>query len=58
MAIHNSDSELQAELVTLLKKQLVLRLFELNVPQVQIAKKLKINIVAVNSFLKGIKKAN
>jgi len=52
------DDELNSELRTLLKKQLVLQLFELSVPQVEIAKKLKVDIRFVNDFLKGIKKRN
>jgi len=39
-----------------LKSILVLELFKLNVPQVDIAKKLRMDLNAVNAFLKGIKK--
>ena len=39
-----------------LKSILVLELFKLNVPQVEIAKKLRMDLNAVNAFLKGIKK--
>lgn len=46
------DSETQ----DLLKKLLVLQLFQLDVRQTVIAKKLRVNIHFVNEFLKGIKK--
>jgi len=39
-----------------MKSILVLELFKLNVPQVDIAKKLRMDLNAVNTFLKGIKK--
>ena len=39
-----------------LKNILVLELFKLNVPQVDIAKKLRMDLNAVNAFLKGIRK--
>jgi hypothetical protein len=39
-----------------LKSILVLELFKLNIPQVDIAKKLRMDLNAVNAFLKGIKK--
>jgi len=39
-----------------LKSILVLELFKLNVPQVDIARKLRMDLNAVNAFLKGIKK--
>ena len=58
MPAQRKDDELNSELRTLLKKQLVLQLFELSVPQVEIAKKLKVDIRFVNDFLKGIKKRN
>lgn len=45
----NEDTEL-------LRKLLILELFKLRVPQNIIARKLKINVVTVNAFLKGIKK--
>jgi hypothetical protein len=41
----------------LLKKLLMLELFKLGVPQQQIGKKLKMNIVVVNAFLKGIQRS-
>jgi hypothetical protein len=50
------DSDPQAELPNLLKKLLMLNLFALGVPQAEIAKKLRIDIHAVNSFLQGVKK--
>jgi hypothetical protein len=40
----------------ILEKLLMLDLFKLGVPQSEIGKKLKMNIVEVNSFLKGIKR--
>ena len=46
------------EIMNLLRRLLVLQLFELGVPQADIAKKLKMDILAVNTFLKGIKKNN
>jgi hypothetical protein len=46
----------EAETQDLLKKLLVLQLFQLDVPQTVIAKKLKVNTIFVNEFLKGIKK--
>ncbi len=46
------------ELKSLLKKSLILQLFELSVSQGEIAKKLKVDIRFVNDFLKGIKKPN
>ena len=44
------------EIRDLLKKTLILRLFDINVSQVEIAKKLRMDIHAVNEFLKGLKK--
>ncbi len=44
------------EVTNLLKKLLVLQLFEMEVPQAEIGKKLRMNLPAVNAFLKGIKK--
>ena len=44
------------ELADLLKKLLVVQLFQLGVPQAQIAKKVKLSINVVNDLLKGIKK--
>ena len=46
------------ELENLLRKLLVLKLFELDVPQAHIAKKLRMDIGAVNKLLKGMKKKN
>jgi len=46
----------EADTQDLLKKLLVIQLFQLDVPQIIIAKKLKIDIHFVNEFLKGIKK--
>lgn len=45
-----------AELCDLLKKSLALSLFNMNVPQVEIARKIRTDLNAVNEFLKGIKK--
>jgi predicted transcriptional regulator len=39
-----------------MKKLLALELFKMNVAQVEIAKKLHMDLNAVNAFLKGIKK--
>lgn len=39
-----------------LKKILILKMFEMNVPQVEIAKRVHTDLNAVNSFLKGINK--
>lgn len=39
-----------------MKKLLALELFKMNVAQVEIAKKLRMDLNAVNAFLKGIKK--
>lgn len=38
------------------KSLLILELFKLNVSQVEIAKKLRMDLNGVNAFLKGIKK--
>jgi hypothetical protein len=46
-----------AENDALLKKVLILELFKLGVPQAEIGKKLKMNLTAVNAFLKGCKKS-
>lgn len=40
----------------LIKKQLILELFKMNVSQIEIGKKLRLDTHAVNDFLKGIKK--
>ena len=47
-----------AEVRNLLKKLLILRLFELRVSQGDIAKKLKVDVHTVNEFLKGVKRAD
>lgn len=44
------------ELCNLVKKSLILDLFAVNVAQVEIAKKLHMDLNTVNDFLKGIKK--
>jgi hypothetical protein len=44
------------ELCELTKKTLILSLFNMNVPQVEIAKKIHMDLNVVNEFLKGIKK--
>ncbi|MFA6285213.1 MAG: hypothetical protein WC643_01640 [Parcubacteria group bacterium] len=44
------------EVCELLKKTLVLSLFEMNVSQAKIAKKLRMDTHIVNDFLKGLKK--
>lgn len=43
-----------SELVGLVKRLLILQLFQMGVPQVKIAKKLTMDIGIVNRFLKGI----
>ena len=43
------------DLADLLKKLLVLQLFQLGVPQAKIAKKVRLSINVVNDLLKGIK---
>ncbi len=40
----------------LIKKLLILELFKLGVPQVDIGKKLRVDTHTVNDFLKGVKK--
>ena len=45
-----------SELNDSIKRLLVLELFKLNVPQLEIAKKLHIDINFVNNFLKGAKR--
>lgn len=47
-----------AEVRNLLKKLLILRLFELRVSQGDIAKKLKVDVHTVNEFSKGVKRAD
>ncbi len=49
-----SDSD--NELAYLLKKILVVQLFQLGVAQATIAKRVKLSINVVNALLKGIKK--
>jgi hypothetical protein len=44
------------EATDLLKKILVIQLFQLDVPQAAITKKVKLSINVVNDLLKGIKK--
>ena len=44
------------EIKDLIKKQLVLDLFALNLSQGDIAKRLRMDIHSVNDFLKGLKK--
>lgn len=44
------------EVRDLLKKFLVLKLFEMSVSQADIGKKLRMDLAAVNNFLKGIKR--
>lgn len=44
------------EIKDLIKKQLVLDLFNFNLSQGEIAKKLRMDIHTVNEFLKGLKK--
>lgn len=40
----------------LLKKLLAIELFKLGVPQAEIGRKIKMDLTAVNAFLKGIRK--
>mgnify|MGYP001595125667 CR=1 FL=1 len=51
-----STNEAREADVDLLKKLLILELFKLGVPQVEIGKKVKMNITSVNALLKGAKK--
>ena len=53
----NSGVDPTDEVKDLLRKSLVLHLFEMDLPQVEIARRLKMNLNTVNEFLKGIKKA-
>ncbi len=46
------------EVRDLLKKLLVLKLFEMNVSQVEIAKKIHTDLNVVNNLLKNVKKNN
>ena len=45
-----------SEIRNLLKKSLILQLFQLGVSQGDISKKLRVDVHAVNEFLRGIKK--
>lgn len=56
MAKNRQNRDPLEEVRETLKSILVLELFKLNVPQVEIAKKLRMDLNAVNAFLKGIKK--
>lgn len=56
MAFKNRRSASEDEVTDLLKKILIVQLFQLDVPQVLIAKKLRLSPNAVNDLLKGIKK--
>lgn len=56
MAKRKQSAARENEVADLLKKILILELFQLDVPQVVIAKKMKLSPNAVNDFLKGIKK--
>jgi len=56
MAKNKQNRDPLEEVRETLKSILVLELFKLNVPQVEIAKKLRMDLNAVNAFLKGIKK--
>ena len=51
---HKAD--INEEVRELLRKLLILELFKSRVPQVDIAKKLRMNLNDVNNFLKGIRK--
>ena len=56
MAGRKQTDDPNSEIRNLLKKTLILRLFELGVSQGDISKKLRIDVHAVNEFLRGIKK--
>lgn len=56
MARKKQPTEAIGEVRDLLKKELILNLFKMGVSQVEIAKKLHMDIRAVNEFLRGIKK--
>lgn len=58
MAPKKQSTDPNAEIIELLKKGLVLQLFEMGVSQEEIGKKLKMQKLAVNNVLKGIKKEN
>jgi DNA-binding transcriptional regulator LsrR (DeoR family) len=49
-------SEPDDEIADLLKKILVVQLFQLGLPQAAIAKRVRLSINVVNALLKGIKK--
>lgn len=56
MAAKKRSSGDTSEIADLLKKNLVLQLFQLDVSQATIARKLKLSVNVVNDLLKGIKK--
>ncbi len=56
MAKKKQNSDPIEEIKDLIKKQLVLDLFTLNLSQGDIAKKLRMDVHSVNNFLKGLKK--
>lgn len=58
MAGPRQRDEPNAEIRALLKKLLILQLFELGVSQGDISKKVRIDVHAVNEFLRGVKKRN
>jgi hypothetical protein len=58
MARIKKSEDPRLQIAMLLRKSLALRLFELSVPQADIAKKLRVDIRFVNDFLKGIRKPN
>lgn len=58
MASKKQTDDPNAEVRTLLKKLLILQLFELRVSQGDISKKLRVDVHVVNEFLKGIKRAS
>lgn len=58
MADRKRAGEPDAEVRFLLKKMLMLQLFELGLSQGQIAKKLRTDVHVVNDFLKGVKRGN
>jgi hypothetical protein len=58
MAGKKQADDPNSEVKGLLKKLLILRLFELGVSQGAMSKKLRIDVHLVNDFLKGIDRAN
>lgn len=56
MAKKKQNIDPLTEIKDLIKKQLMLELFNLNLSQGEIAKKLRMDIRVVNDFLKGLKK--